>query len=288
MTTVSDILTYLETLAPLDLAMDWDNPGLQLGDRSSSVTKVLVALDPFEDAAREAVSFGAELIVTHHPLFFSPIKSLTEATTEPQETYAQGGRDYKAFYEKNPNPDFVGWLRIEGTVLDYPVMQTSTDNANYYLYRDYNKNNSTQGTIYAREECDIYKPSDNVTLYGHTMKDGSMFYCLHNYTSKTTWDNNSLVFFDTFDPKTGKVEYHTYKIFSVFKTSANVGEGFSYHKFEDAANEQEFNDFVSNCKKLAFYDTGVTPKYGDKLLCLSTCEYTLDNGRLVVAAVRIS
>lgn len=215
-------------------------------------------------------------------------EATTEATTEPQETYVQGGRDYKAFYEKNPNPDFVGWLRIEGTVLDYPVMQSSTDNANYYLYRDYNKNNSTQGTIYAREECDIYKPSDNVTLYGHTMKDGSMFYCLHNYTSKTTWDNNSLVFFDTFDPKTGKVEYHTYKIFSVFKTSANVGEGFSYHKFEDAANEQEFNDFVSTCKKLAFYDTGVTPKYGDKLLCLSTCEYTLDNGRLVVAAVRIS
>ena len=80
MTTVSDILTYLETLAPLDLAMDWDNPGLQLGDRSSSVTKVLVALDPFEDAAREAISLGAELIVTHHPLFFSPIKSLTEDT----------------------------------------------------------------------------------------------------------------------------------------------------------------------------------------------------------------
>ena len=75
MTTVSDILTYLETLAPLDLAMDWDNPGLQLGDRSSSVTKVLVALDPFEDAAREAISFGAELIVTHHPLFFTPSRA---------------------------------------------------------------------------------------------------------------------------------------------------------------------------------------------------------------------
>ena len=78
------------------------------------------------------------------------------------------------------------------------------------------------------------------------------------------------------------------QLMEVTPTSANVGEGFSYHKFEDAANEQEFNDFVSTCKKLAFYDTGVTPKYGDKLLCLSTCEYTLDNGRLVVAAVRIS
>lgn len=211
----------------------------------------------------------------------------TELTTEPQATYAEG-RDYKAFYEKNPNEDFVGWLRIDGTKIDYPVMQSSVDNANYYLYRDYNKKNSTPGTIYAREQCDVFTPSDNVTLYGHTMKDGSMFAYLHNYTAKATWDRNSLIFFDTFNPKTGDVEYHTYKIFAVFKTSANIGEGFSYHKFENAATKQDFDDFVSTCKSLAFYDTGVTPQYGDKLLCLSTCEYTLNNGRLVVAAVRIS
>ena len=80
MTTVSDVLDYLETLAPLSLAMDWDNPGLQLGDRSAPVTKILVALDPFADVAREAIDSGAELIVTHHPLFFNPIKSLTEDT----------------------------------------------------------------------------------------------------------------------------------------------------------------------------------------------------------------
>ena len=211
----------------------------------------------------------------------------TEPTTEPQATYAEG-RDYKAFYEKNPNEDFVGWLRIDGTKVDYPVVQSSVDNAHYYLYRDYNKKNSTPGTIYAREQCDVFTPSDNVTLYGHTMKDGSMFAYLHNYTAKATWDRNSLIFFDTFNPKTGDVEYHTYKIFAVFKTSANIGEGFSYHKFENAATKQDFDDFVSTCKSLAFYDTGVTPQYGDKLLCLSTCEYTLDNGRLVVAAVRIS
>ena len=114
------------------------------------------------------------------------------------------------------------------------------------------------------------------------MADGSMFAALNAYTSKDAWDKNNLIFFDTLN------EYHTYKIFAVFKTSANVGQGFSYHKFVDAANEQEFNDFVSTCKKLAFYDTGITPVYGDKLICLSTCEYTLDNGRLVVAAVRIT
>ena len=109
-----------------------------------------------------------------------------------------------------------------------------------------------------------------------------MFACLGDYTSKRAWENNSLIFFDTL------TEYHTYKIFAVFKTSANLGQGFRYHMFVDAANEQEFDEFVSTCKQLSFYDTGITPVYGDKLICLSTCEYTLDNGRLVVAAVRIT
>ena len=80
MTRVSDILAFLETIAPKDLAMDWDNSGFQLGDPDAPVTKVLVSLDPFEDTAREAAQWGAELILTHHPLFFNPIKNLTETT----------------------------------------------------------------------------------------------------------------------------------------------------------------------------------------------------------------
>ncbi len=206
---------------------------------------------------------------------------------EPEETFPLN-RDYKAFYEKNNNKDFVGWLRIDGTKLDYPVMQSPISEANYYLYRDYNGDNSTRGSIYAREECDVFTPGDNVTMYGHNMKDGSMFAALNAYVNKSAWDNNSLVFFDTFNHETGEVQYHVYKIFSVFKTTANLGEGFTYQRFENAANQQEFDEFVSNCKKLSFYDTGITPQYGDKMICLSTCEYTLDNGRLVVAAVRIS
>ncbi len=205
----------------------------------------------------------------------------------PEETFPLN-RDYKAFYEKNNNKDFVGWLRIDGTKLDYPVMQSPVSEANYYLYRDYNGDNSTRGSIYAREECDVFTPGDNVTMYGHNMKDGSMFAALNAYVNKSAWDNNSLVFFDTFNHETGEVQYHVYKIFAVFKTTANLGEGFTYQRFENAANKQEFDEFVSNCKKLSFYDTGITPQYGDKMICLSTCEYTLDNGRLVVAAVRIS
>ncbi|MGM9660964.1 MAG: class B sortase [Faecousia sp.] len=210
-----------------------------------------------------------------------------EETTEPTDASAATGETaapgmlpgYKDIYEQNN--DTVGWLKIEGTKLNYPVLQTP-DNPNYYLYRDFDKKDSKRGSVYAWEAADINEPSDNITLFGHNMADGSMFACLNAYTSKDAWDKNNLIFFDTL------TEYHTYKIFAVFKTSANLGQGFSYHKFVDAENAQEFNEFVSTCKELAFYETGITPVYGDKLICLSTCEYTLDNGRLVVAAVRIT
>ena len=200
----------------------------------------------------------------------------TAETTEPEPTMIPG---YAEIYEMND--DTVGWIKIEGTQLDYPVMQTP-DSVDYYLQRDFYGKDSSRGCIYAREVCDLNEPSDNITIYGHNMADGSMFAALNAYVNKSAWENNSLIFFDTL------TEYHTYKIFAVFKTSANIGEGFSYHQFVDAENEEEFNEFVSTCKELAFYDTGITLVYGDKMICLSTCEYTLNNGRLVVAAVRIT
>jgi len=204
----------------------------------------------------------------------------TEAPTETTEaTEPKMIAGYEEIYLQNS--DTVGWIKMEGTKMNYPVMQTP-DDPNFYLYRDFDRKDSTRGSIYAWSEADMAMPSDNITLFGHNMADGSMFNCLGAYTSKTAWENNSLIFFDTL------YEYHTYKIFAVFKTSANLGQGFSYHKFVNASSEQEFNDFVAECKRLSFYDTGITPVYGDKLICLSTCEYTLDNGRLVVAAVRIT
>ena len=81
MTTVADILKYVETLAPTYMKMVWDNVGLLCGSRETPVTKVLVALDPFEGVCREAAEWGAELIVTHHPIIFDPLKSVTEETT---------------------------------------------------------------------------------------------------------------------------------------------------------------------------------------------------------------
>lgn len=203
----------------------------------------------------------------------------TEATEATEETEPVMLPGYKDIYELNNHT--VGWIKMEGTQIDYPVMQTP-DDPNYYLYRSFDDGASTRGSLYAWSEADINAPSDNITIFGHNMADGSMFAALNAYTDKAAWEENSLIFFDTL------YEYHTYKIFAVFKTSANIGEGFSYHQFVDAQDEEEFNEFISTCKSLAFYDTGITPVYGDKVICLSTCEYTLNNGRLVVAAVRIT
>lgn len=206
----------------------------------------------------------------------------TEATVSP--TTLDGIlTEYAGVYEYNK--DMVGWIKIEGTAIDYPVVQTP-DNPDYYLHRAFDGSINQNGAIYVREQCDVNRPSDNVTIYGHNMASGKMFAALHKYESKEFWEDNRLIIFDTL------TERHVYEIFAVFKTLANVGEGFSYHQFVDAADEKEFDDFVATCKKLGnqyYYDTGITPVYGDKLICLSTCEYSLgDNGRLVVAAVRIS
>lgn len=81
MTTVADILNYIETLAPRSLKMDWDNVGLLCGSKNAPVAKILVALDPFEHVCREAADWGADLIVTHHPLIFQPVPNVTDETS---------------------------------------------------------------------------------------------------------------------------------------------------------------------------------------------------------------
>ena len=218
----------------------------------------------------------------HEDEYYTPdvVDEPENVPTRPEEN----GNDFLPWYQElhNQNPDMVGWLQIEGSKINYPVMQTTEDNANYYLYKDFDKQQSVRGSIYAAEICDVFEPSDNITLFGHNMKDGSMFAYLGNYYQKSAWENNPMIFFDTL------TESHVYKIFAVFKTSGTDNVGFAYHQMADAKDEAEFNKFVATCKELAFYDTGITPVYGDKLLCLSTCEYTIDNGRFVVAAVRIS
>lgn len=187
--------------------------------------------------------------------------------------------EYQAIYAMNN--DTIGWIKIEGTTINHPVLHHPSQK-DYYLKKNFNGEYDRHGCVYLREQCDAFKPSDNVVIYGHYMQDGTMFHDLHGYYKKDFWQEHQFIQFDTL------YERHTYQIISVFKTSANMGEGFAYHKFNDAANEEEFNEFVRTVKNMSFYNTGVDAQYGDMLITLSTCEYTLDNGRLVVVAKRVS
>lgn len=183
--------------------------------------------------------------------------------------------EYQALSERNP--DFVAWIAIEDTVINYPVVQTPRD-PEYYLHRDFDGAPNDRGCLFADANCDV-EQSDNVIVYGHHMNDGSMFASLLDYSDKEFWKEHPEIRFDTLTQR------RTYEIFAIFRTTASVGQGFPYHQFVDAGTEEEFDNYVATCKSLSLYDTGIIPEYGDKLLCLSTCEYTRENGRFVVMGV---
>ena len=109
-----------------------------------------------------------------------------------------------------------------------------------------------------------------------------MFGALEDYKSKSFYEKHKTIQFDTL------TEQGKYEVIAVFKTVAYSSQGYRYYDFVDAENEEEFNAYVGKCKELALYDTGVTAEYGDRLIALSTCEYSAPNGRLVVVAKKVN
>lgn len=204
---------------------------------------------------------------------------LAAAVQRADPTPTQAGEvtppdEYRALSEENP--DMVGWIRIDGTDIDYPVVQR-VDEPNYYLKHDFAGRYTDFGCPFAQENCDVQAPSDNVILYGHNMKDGSMFSDLVRYQSRSFWETHRTIHFDTLTRR------DEYEVLAVCRIAANA---FAFHRFVDAADAMDFADYVAACKERALYDTGVNAQYGDKLLTLSTCEYSQENGRLLVVAKR--
>lgn len=173
---------------------------------------------------------------------------------------------------KSQNDDFIGWIKIDNTNINYPVMQSSTPN--FYLRKNFNKEYSYYGTPYISELCSADK-SDNLIIYAHNMKNHQMFGDLEKYKSKDFYTNHKYIQFDTLNNQ------GTYEIISVFKTTAN---GFDYQNYTDFTDEEQFNTFMDKCKSLSLYETETNSVYGDRLITLSTCEYSRKDGRLVVIA----
>lgn len=200
--------------------------------------------------------------------------------TEIEKSEGESSNKYNLENIAKINSDVVGWIKIENTNIDYPVMQ----NGDYYLHRNIYKNYSSHGTPYLAEYCNI-QYSDNLIIYGHHMNDNSMFAQLDDYKKHSFCENHKYIKFYSY--YNGITIEKTYEVAIAFKTVVYSDKGFKYYNYTNFSDVQELNDFIENCRKLEFYNTGIDINYGDKLITLSTCEYSQKNGRIVVVAKQI-
>lgn len=174
------------------------------------------------------------------------------------------------------NQDVIGYLEIPDTTISYPVMQ-SKDNPDFYLNHDIDKNYSFYGTPYLSAYCDLEK-SDNLIIYGHNINGGKMFGALTQYRNEKIYKQHKEILFTT----KGKKKF---KIFSVISVNKN---DFPYWKFVMAQDEPDYDKFINKAKKYSIYNIDIMPKYGEKILTLSTCDNSRgDDYRFVVFAVEL-
>ena len=157
-------------------------------------------------------------------------------------------------------------------------------NEDYYLRRNIYKKYSYYGTPYLAKYCDVNN-SDNLVIYGHHIKNNSMFGELENYKKEAFYNDHKFIKFYTLQDNI-TIE-HNYEIIALFKTIVYSENEFKYYSFNNAKDSEDFNDYVSRVKQLELYETCKTANYGDKLITLSTCEYSRKNGRIVVVAKEV-
>lgn len=185
--------------------------------------------------------------------------------------------EYEAIVAENE--DFAGWITIEGTKVDYPVMLTKSD-ADYYLKRNFNGQNDINGTLFMDARTNLESRSTNIIVYGHNMKSGEMFGSLKKYLDEEYWSAHRQILFDTI------YEKGTYEIFAVCLAQVQYQNtaGFRYYDFIQADSEEEFEEFLDNIEQLSVFTAAEMPVYGDELLTLSTCNSYVEDGRLFLVA----
>ncbi len=185
---------------------------------------------------------------------------------------------YEALYEANN--DMAGWLTVEGTNIDYPVMQCS--DIEYYLRHDFYGDESRHGCPFVTGKADL-EEGTNFIIYAHNMKDDTMFGTLDRYLEEDFYREHPTISFDTL------YEERMYEIVAAFRSQVYYQDEdvFKYYQFYQADTQEEFENFYRNIKNLSLYDTGVEAEYGDVFLTLSTCSYHVEDGRFVVVAKRV-
>ena len=198
----------------------------------------------------------------------------------------------EALYEENS--DIIGWITIEDTQIDYPVMQTPEDE-NFYLKRSFYGEENDNGCLIMDTDSVVgvgttesgyesgEEPSTNLIIHGHNMRSGEMFGDLELYEDAAYEEAHSLICFDSL------YEHREYEVIAVFYSQVYYAseDVFKYYKFFEAETQEEFDDWYQNIKELSLYDTGVTAEFGDEFITLSTCAYHVEDGRFVVVGRRV-
>jgi len=208
--------------------------------------------------------------------------------------YAQGEKAQKDFaslkvgsgYDLSElhkqNSDIVGWIRIKDTKVDYPVMQTKSS-PEYYLRRNFKKEYSMAGTPFMDAASDISLPTKNWLIYGHNMKNGTMFHDILEYEDSGFYKKHRTFIFDTIKGK------GIWEVVAVFRSKVydRDSKKFKYYEQGGITTAEELKNYISRCKALSEYDTGVSVSGDDQVITLSTCAYHTEEGRFAVVAKRV-
>jgi len=198
---------------------------------------------------------------------------------EEGEEFVTPGEKYSQVIAKNK--DIIGWIRIDGTKIDYPVVSTPGEKETY-IHMNLEGEYAFSGTLFTDGHNIIKEDerSDNIIIYGHNMKNDSMFGTLDYYADKSFFEEHKTFTFDTI------YEFGEYEVLAVFRGDVlkQADEGFRYYNFIDADSPEDYDEFIANVKERSLYETGVTAEYGDKLVTLVTCIRNEDDKRFVVVA----
>lgn len=180
------------------------------------------------------------------------------------------------------NPDIKGWINVPNTKIDYPVLQSSPEDPEFYLYRDYNKQNTKYGSIFLDAQCSVDGGEKNLILYGHHMHDGRMFANLMNYSDLDFYKSTPVFTFDTIHDES------VWKVFAVIKTNTlyDQGEPFRYIR-TSFSNASDFLDYIYQVRVRSLIDSPVDITDDDQIITLSTCSYEFADFRTVVFARKV-
>lgn len=208
-------------------------------------------------------SFSSLIINSCHIIDFTP--------TAPQEPIIQE----KFIPLLEINPEVIGWITINDTPINYPIMQHS-DNQ-YYLNYDSSNSPSIYGSIYIDHRNNSNLDNKNTLIYGHNMNNGSMFHALVNYKEQGFFEKHPYIYVSNL------YETFTYEVFAVYVVDADK-ETIGVHYENDIA----FLDYITSCKARSIFTKNMDFTATDQIITLVTCSYELDNARTIVQAKRIN